>query len=103
MTNVRIEPNALDSQVLTRAQLPTAPPRGAQHSELERAATDFEAYLLKMLLEQMQDSVESGGLFDSESTRGYRVLVDDALARRAAEAGTFGLARQLLEQWEAEP
>ena len=65
---------------------------------LKKATQDFEAYILRMLLTQMRESLQDGGLFDDRATRGYRALLDDALAKRAAEAGSFGLAAQMLEQ-----
>ena len=70
--------------------------------ELAKATQEFEAYILKMLLDQMRKSVPKGGLFGEDPTvDGYRALLDDALARRAAEAGTFGLAEQMLRQLES--
>ena len=82
--------------------LPVQPPAGSSQAELEGAAREFEAYLIRMLFEQMQSSVQSGGLFGHESLQGYNALVQDGLARRAAETGRFGIARQLLAQWEGE-
>jgi Rod binding domain-containing protein len=77
-------------------------PRQTRTPEPAEAAREFEAYILKVLLQEMRKSVHSGGLFEDKSTDGYRALLDDALARRAAEAGTFGLAEQMLRQWGAE-
>ena len=77
-------------------------PSRSETPELAEAAREFEAYILKMLLQEMRKSVHSGGLFEDKSTDGYRTLLDDALARRAAEAGTFGLAEQMLRQWGSE-
>ena len=71
--------------------------RGASPT-LERAAEEFEAYVLKLLLSEMHKTLDSEGLF-SGVTRTYQAVLEDALARRAAEAGTFGLARQLLKSW----
>jgi len=71
-------------------------------SELADAAQQFEAYILKMLLQEMRKSVQSGGLFEDKTMDGYRALMDDALAKRAAESGSFGLAEQMLRQWESQ-
>jgi len=69
-------------------------------SEIEQAAMDFEAYVLKLLLGEMRKGIGEGGLLQSRSMRGYEVFMDEALSQRAAEAGTFGLAEQLLREWE---
>jgi len=74
---------------------------GAPPVEMVKAATEFEAYMLKLLLGELRKGgLGDGGLFKDAAGDSYRSLLDDALARRAAEAGTFGLARQLLDQWE---
>ncbi len=65
------------------------------------AAREFEAYMLKMLLQEMRKGVTSGGLFTDRTLKGYEAILDDALTRRAAEAGTFGLAEQMLREWES--
>ncbi len=69
---------------------------------LEKAAQEFEAYVLKLLLAEMRKTVGSGGLFSGVS-KTYQSVLEDALALKAAEAGTFGLARQLLESWGVKP
>lgn len=83
-----------DTSLLSSASTPT--PR----EKLEEAARAFEAYILKMLMTQMGKSVESGGLFSSSSDDTYRALLEDALTQRAAESGSFGLARQMLDAWD---
>ena len=69
-------------------------------SKLQEAAEQFEAYILQMLLSEMRKSVQDGGLFENRQTKGYTAILDDALTRKAAEAGTFGLAEQIVRQME---
>jgi Rod binding domain-containing protein len=64
------------------------------------AAREFEGYLLRVVLDEMRRSVTSGGLFDGRATRGYQLMLDEALTRQMAQRGGLGLATQLLEQWE---
>ncbi|TDJ02694.1 MAG: hypothetical protein E2O73_01615 [Deltaproteobacteria bacterium] len=85
----------------TGLRLIDSPKSSEKNRKLAEAAHEFEAYILKMLLQEMRKSVESGGLFEDKSMEGYSALMDDALARRAAEAGTFGLAEQLLRHLES--
>lgn len=74
---------------------------GGPSAKTKEAAQEFEAYMLKLLLGELRKGGLGGGsLFQDPSGDSYRALLDDALARRAAEAGSFGLARQMLEQWE---
>ncbi len=81
------------------------PARGAPDASISpaKAAEEFEAYVLKLVLSEMSRTVSSGGLFSGRTTRIYQSMLEDALARRAAEAGTFGLAQQLLRDWGEEP
>jgi Rod binding domain-containing protein len=64
------------------------------------AAREFEGYLLRVLLGEMRRTVKSGGLFDGRATQGYQLMLDEALTRQMAERGGFGLAQQMLQQWE---
>ena len=74
--------------------------KGAPSDKTKKAAEEFEAYMLKLLLGEMRKGGMPSGLFQDSASDNYRAMLDDALTRRAAEAGTFGLARQMLEQWE---
>ena len=88
-------------EAATGLPLIDSPKSSEKNQKLAEAAREFEAYILKMLLQEMRKSVQSGGLFKDKSMEGYSALLDDALARRAAEAGTFGLAEQLLRHLES--
>jgi Rod binding domain-containing protein len=76
--------------------LAPAPPRPGDAD----AAREFEGYLLRIVLDEMRRTVNSGGLFDGRATRGYQALLDDALTRQMAQRGDLGLAAQMLDQWE---
>ncbi len=76
---------------------PVAPARNPENVE---AAREFEAYMLRMLLTQMRKTIGEGGMFEGNATKGYEAILDDALSRRAAEKGSFGLAEQILRQWD---
>ncbi len=66
------------------------------------AAQQFEAFILKMLLAEMRRTVGSGGLLSGGNST-YQVILEDALSRRAAEAGSFGLAQQILQEMGEAP
>ena len=69
------------------------------HSNAE-AAEQFEAFFLKLILAEMRRTVGSGGLLSGENST-YQAILEDALSRRAAEAGSFGLAKQILLEMES--
>jgi hypothetical protein len=84
------------------AGLPLHGPSGGGPSPAE-AAKEFEAYVLRLILAQMRRTVGSGGFLSGSGTQTYQAMFEEALARRASEAGTFGLARELLQQWGEQP
>jgi Rod binding domain-containing protein len=99
---------ALPDGTISLLTLPGTPavgmPDGTSHeapTSPEKAAEEFEAYVLKLLLAEMRRTVGSGGLFPGGSAT-YQSILEDSLARRAAEAGTFGLAEQILRDWGVE-
>ena len=73
---------------------------GASTDEAREAATELEAYFIKVLLGEMRKTLSGDSLFGGSSGDGYRALLDDALARHAARSGGIGLADQLTRQWE---
>jgi Rod binding domain-containing protein len=82
------------------SDLPIEGTRPNQRERLEEAAKQFEAYMLKMMMTEMRKTSSEDTLFGSKATDSYQSLMDDALAKRAAEAGSFGLAAQLLSEWD---
>jgi len=94
---IRMEAARNLDEPLAHTASASSPNRGG---DLAKATRDFEAYILKMLLAQMRKSVDNDPLFHDRSMDGYRALLDDALAKRAAAAGTFGLAQQMQKNLE---
>ncbi|MBI4292043.1 MAG: flagellar assembly peptidoglycan hydrolase FlgJ [Betaproteobacteria bacterium] len=89
---------AIDAQALgaLRAQAKQSP--GAA---LEKAATQFEALFLQMLLKSMRESVPQDGLFDNETTRTYIGMLDQQFAAGLSGKGKLGLADMLVKQLRA--
>lgn len=67
---------------------------------LEKAAKQFEAMFMQMMLKSMRDAgAEEGGLFDNEQTRLYQDMYDKQLSLSLSEAGNgIGLAKLLVQQ-----
>ena len=89
---------AIDAQALgaLRAQAKQAP-----DAALEKAATQFEALFLQMLLKSMRESVPQDGLFDNEATRTYIGMLDQQFAAGLSGKGKLGLADMLVKQLRA--
>ena len=91
---------------LSSSLLPNGIPLGSMRSATptaKEAVQMFEGYVLKLMLREMQRTVPSGGLFSGTGGGAYQAILQDAMANRAAEAGTFGLAQQLLDSWGEKP
>jgi flagellar protein FlgJ len=88
----------IDAQALgaLRAQAKRSP-----DAALEKAATQFEALFLQMLLKSMRESVPQDGLFDNEATRTYIGMLDQQFAAGLSGKGKLGLADLLVKQLRA--
>ncbi len=86
---------AIDVQALgaLRAQAKSAP-----DAALDKAATQFEALFMQMMLKSMRDTVSEDGLFDSEATRTYMGMLDQQLASRLSGSSGLGLAGMIVKQ-----
>ncbi len=89
---------AIDVQSLgaLRAQAKTAP-----DAALGKAASQFEALFIQMLLKSMRDSLPQDGILDSEATRTYTSMFDQQLATRMSTQGGLGLAKMLVKQLQS--
>jgi len=70
-------------------------------SRLKEAARSFEAHFINMMFKQMRATINhsEGGLFERSSTEKlFQELLDEQFSEIAADAGSFGLARQIYEQ-----
>ncbi|GAB4475916.1 MAG: flagellar assembly peptidoglycan hydrolase FlgJ [Burkholderiaceae bacterium] len=68
-------------------------PRGA----VKKAAQQFEALFMQMVLKSMRDALPNSGLLDSTAREMYTGLLDQQLATRVAASGT-GLADMIARQ-----
>ena len=89
---------AIDVQSLAalRAQAKTAP-----DAALGKAASQFEALFIQMLLKSMRDSLPQDGVLDSEATRTYTSMFDQQLATSLSGKGRLGIAEMLVKQLRA--
>ncbi len=71
--------------------------------ELQKAAQDFEAVLLNMVLKSMWKTVPKSGLFEKNSaTNIYEGLMLSSLSEEIASSGGLGIAKVLAQQLRRE-
>ncbi len=67
--------------------------------ELKKAAQDFEAVLLNMVLKAMWKTIPESDLFEKNSaTEIYEGLMHSSLSEEMASNGGFGIAKVLVQQ-----
>jgi len=74
----------------------------SQH-ELQKAAQDFEAVLLNMVIKAMWKTIPESGLFEkNNSTQIYEGLMHSSLSEEMARNGGMGIAKVLYQQLSRE-
>ena len=90
-----VDPNSKTSQAQN-----LTPDQKAALGKLHDAATQFEGVFVEMLMNAMQDTVPTEGIFGpqsmAEST--WQSMLNDERAQQMAKGGSFGLAQQLESQ-----
>jgi flagellar protein FlgJ len=67
------------------------------HGAVRKAAQQFEALFMQMVLKSMRDAVPKSGLFDSSANDIYTGMLDQQMATKIAHSGT-GLAEVIARQ-----
>lgn len=82
--------------------LPGAEAAGQAHSrkndpaKLDKAAREFEAYFVQLMMKEMRKNIPKSGLLGGGDTRAmFESMLDEAVAKNIAEGPGLGLARQL--------
>ncbi|MCH4889322.1 peptidase [Acidaminobacter sp. JC074] len=71
-------------------------------SELRKAANEFEAVFLNMMMKTMRNSIpESEGIFKkSEAEKTFEGMLDEEMTKQMAQAGGIGIGDMIYEQFE---
>jgi peptidoglycan hydrolase FlgJ len=85
---------ALDVQGVNALKLES---KQATPEALKKAAQQFEALFMNMMLKSMREASPQDGMFDSEQTRTYTSMLDQQLSQKLASRG-IGLADVLVRQ-----
>ncbi len=76
---------------------------GKSSQEIQKAAQDFEAVLLNMVLKAMWKTVPKSDLFEKNSaTQIYEGLMHSSLSEEMASNGGLGIAKVLAQQLSRE-
>ena len=65
---------------------------------IKKAAQQFEAMFLQMMMKSMRATVEKGGLLDSQASETFEQMYDQQIVMAMAERGSTGLA-QMVEKF----
>lgn len=75
----------------------------ARKEKLKKATQGFESVFVGLMLKQMRKSLDGGksALGNSSESKLYKEMMDEALAGRISEGGSFGLAKTLYKRMES--
>ena len=65
---------------------------------IKKAAQQFEAMFLQMMMKSMRATIEKGGLFDSKASETFEQMYDQQIVMAMSERGSTGLA-QMVEKF----
>jgi Rod binding domain-containing protein len=96
--------SALDFQGLGQLRAQAAQTKdAASNPALRKAAEQFEAMFLQVMLKTMREATasnEEGDLMGSSTTKTYEALFDQEVAQEMAKKGGVGLANMLVKSFE---
>jgi flagellar protein FlgJ len=96
--------SALDFQGLGQLRAQAAQTRdAASNPALRKAAEQFEAMFLQVMIKTMREATasnEEGDLMGSSTTKTYEALFDQEIAQEMAKKGGVGLADMLVNSFE---
>lgn len=69
--------------------------RRANKANLDKAAQQFEAVFVNMMLKEARKTSLGGGMFDSNSLKTFRDMQDNQISQEMAKRGTLGIAKAM--------
>src|SRR3546814_19831811 len=67
----------------------------ANKANLVKAAQQFEAVFVNLMLKEARKTSLGGGLFDSNSLKTFTDMQDNKLAQEMGKRGTLGIAKEM--------
>lgn len=88
-----------DDLLAAKAEILGSKKQSSSHKELEKAAQEFEALFVQMLLSEMRRTVPDNDLLgDRRAEKLFQSLLDQELAVNSSQAQSLGLAKLIYEQ-----
>ena len=69
--------------------------RRANKANLDKAAQQFEAVFVNMMLKEARKTSFGDGMFDSNSLKTFRDMQDNQISQEMAKRGTLGIAKAM--------
>jgi Rod binding domain-containing protein len=95
-----MKPLEVATTALHQAEAPLHQPPAKPSEKAIKAARDFEAIMVRHMLESMQKTTELNG--KSHANNGYQSMATEALADSIARGGGLGLADLIAHTLESE-
>lgn len=89
----------IDPQMALSASKPAIKaPASQAEDDLRKAAKEFEAMFLNLVMKQMRETVPENDLFgDSSKTKVFQGMLDEEYSKLAGETKSYGLAEMIYQ------
>ncbi len=83
-----------------RIETPAAPATDKKHTDLKKAAQQFEGYFLNAMLKEMRKTVPEDKLLgdDGHGQEIFRDMMDQTISESMSKRGDFGIAKMMYDQ-----
>jgi len=83
-----------------RIETPAAPATDKRHTDLKKAAQQFEGYFLNAMLKEMRKTVPEDKLLgdDGHGQEIFRDMMDQTISESMSKRGDFGIAKMMYDQ-----
>lgn len=71
--------------------------RKANRANLEKAAQQFEAVFVNMMLKEARKTSFGGGMFENDALKTFREMQDNRFSQEMAKRGTLGIAKAMAD------
>jgi peptidoglycan hydrolase FlgJ len=88
---------SINNGITAGTSAPAADSRAANRANAQKAAQQFEAMFINMMLKEARKTSLGGGLLDNEAGKTFREMQDGQIAQQMAQHGTLGLSKAIAD------